>query len=101
MRPRDNPALQRTGRAEPSLRFQRGSVPGRPLNADPLFGRGNALWKLYPYVGPAHLAKQANSETPRLHVEDAASLAAWVTKQPEIESDGTLTVTFVVLPDGL
>src|SRR5436189_5843183 len=33
----DNHALQRTGRAERSLRIERGSAPGRPLNAGPLF----------------------------------------------------------------
>lgn len=57
------------------------------------------MWKLYPYVGPAHLAKQASSDTPRFRVHDAASLAAWVTKQ--LGAEGTLPVTFVVLPDGL
>jgi hypothetical protein len=61
----------------------------------------NALWKLYPYVGPAHLAKHASSDTPRHHVDSAAALAAWVAEQPGTESDGTLTVTFVVLRDGL
>ena len=57
--------------------------------------------KLYPYVSPAHLARQANSETHRLRVDIAATLAAWVVEQPGTEPDGTLTVTFVVLPDGL
>jgi hypothetical protein len=47
------------------------------------------------------LAKQSSSDTPRFGVEDSGSLAAWMTKQPGTESDGTLTVTFVVLPDGL
>ena len=59
------------------------------------------VWKLYPYVGPTHLAKQANTETPRLRVHNAAKLAAWVAEQPSTEADGTLTVTFVVMPDGL
>jgi hypothetical protein len=59
------------------------------------------LWKLYPYVGPAHLAKHPSSDTPRLRVDNAAMLAAWVSGQLGTESDGTLTVTFVVLPDGL
>jgi hypothetical protein len=59
------------------------------------------LGKLYPYVGPVHLAKHANSESPRLRVESAATLAAWVVEQPGTDADGTLTVTFVVLPDGL
>ena len=36
--------LQRTGRAERSSSFQRGSVPGRPLNADPL-SAGGVKWK--------------------------------------------------------
>ncbi len=59
------------------------------------------MWKLYPYVGPTHLAKQASSDTPRLRVDDAALLASWVAEQPGTDPDGTLTVTFVVLPDGL
>lgn len=59
------------------------------------------MWKLYPYVGPAHLAKHAEGQSPRLRVDGAAALAAWAAQQPGIESDGTLTVTFVVLPDGL
>jgi hypothetical protein len=65
----------------------------------PLCGRGDTLWKLYPYVGPAHLAKQASSDTPRLRVDSIATLAAWLLKQPG--ADESLTVTFVVLPDGL
>ena len=59
------------------------------------------MWKLYPYVGPAHLANHASSDTPRLRVDSAAVLAAWMAEQPGIASDGTLIVTFVVLPDGL
>lgn len=57
--------------------------------------------KLYAYVGPAHLAKHATSDTPRLRVESGAALAAWLVKQPGTGADGALTVTFVVLPDGL
>ena len=59
------------------------------------------MWKLYPYVGPAHLVKKASSDMPRLRVGDAASLAEWVMAQPDTKSDGSLTVTFVVLSDGL
>ena len=59
------------------------------------------MWKLYRYVGPAHLAKHANSETARLRVDSASPVAAWVAEQPGTDADGTLTVTFVVLPDGL
>lgn len=57
--------------------------------------------KLYPYVGPSHLAQLANANSPRLHVLDNASLSKWVVNQPEGDSGDTLTVTFVVLPDGL
>ena len=57
--------------------------------------------KLYPYVGPAHQANHATSESPRLRVEGAAALAAWVVQRPEADADDTLTATFVVLPDGL
>ena len=53
--------------------------------------------RLYHYVGPAHLAKLASSVSPRLHVADAATLSDWIA----LHSNGTLTVTFVVLPDGL
>ena len=56
--------------------------------------------KLYPYVGPAHLAKLASSTSSRLHVADAATLRDWIAQQPDGHPDGTLTVTFVVLPDG-
>jgi hypothetical protein len=57
--------------------------------------------KLYPYVGPAHLAKQASSDTPRLRVDSAGGLAEWIAVQPGIQRDGSLTVTFVILSDGL
>ena len=67
------------------------------LRLDP----GDTLLKLYPYVGPAHLARDANAETARLRVDSAATLAAWVVAPSGADADGTLTVTFVVLPDGL
>ena len=57
--------------------------------------------KLYPYVGPAHLATFANAGSPRARVVNAADTAAWVAKQPGLVSGGALTVTFVVLSDGL
>jgi hypothetical protein len=57
--------------------------------------------KLYSYVGPAHLAKHASSNAPRFRVSDRAAAAEWVAKQGGAASDGTLTVTFVVLRDGL
>ena len=57
--------------------------------------------KLYSYVGPAHLAKHATSEAPRFRVSDSAAAAAWVAKQGGAASDATLTVTFVVVGDGL
>ena len=59
------------------------------------------MWKLYPYVGPAHLAKHAGSDAVRFRVNDLAEFAAWAVGQSGLETDGTLTVTFVVLPDGL
>ena len=59
------------------------------------------MWKLYPYVGPAHLAKHAEWDTPRLHVRDAAGVVGWAAEQPAAVPDRRLTVTFVVLPDGI
>ena len=56
--------------------------------------------KLYRYVGPAHLARHAASDTPRWRIANASDAAAWIAAQPGAE-DGTLTMTFVVLPDGL
>ena len=64
-------------------------------------GTSDALLKLYPYVGPAHLANRASAETLRLRVDSQVTLAAWVIEQSETDADGRLTVTFVVLPDGL
>lgn len=57
--------------------------------------------KLYAYVGPANLARLANSASPRLRVDSEAALAAWLVEQSSRNSDGTFTVTFTVLPDGL
>lgn len=57
--------------------------------------------KHYAYVGPAHLVKLASTDSPRTRVVSAADVAAWVATQSDLEADGTLTVTFVVLPDGL
>lgn len=57
--------------------------------------------KLYAYVGPTHLATLAESGVPRYRVESHSALAAWLSGQPDAEADGTLTVTFVALPDGL
>ena len=57
--------------------------------------------KLYPYVGPAHLAKHAASDSPRFRMASGAEVAEWMEKQRETASEGTLTVTFVVLADGL
>jgi hypothetical protein len=57
--------------------------------------------KRYPYVGPAELAKHATADTPRCRAESAAAVASWTLAQPDLASDRTLTVTFVVLPDGL
>ena len=62
---------------------------------------GDTVLKLYPYVGPAYLARHASAETARLHVDSATTLAAWVVARSGADGDGTLTVTFVVLPDGL
>lgn len=45
--------------------------------------------------------KHANAGSPRIHVVNDADTAAWVVKQPGLGEDGSLTVTFVVLPDGL
>ena len=59
------------------------------------------MWKLYPYVGPEHLAKHANSDTPRRRVNNPASLAAWVEEQAGPHRNDSITLTFVVLPDGL
>src|SRR5947207_3237886 len=42
-RPGHNQTLHWTGPAKRSLSFERGSAPGRPLNADPLSGIGDAL----------------------------------------------------------
>lgn len=63
--------------------------------------RESSMLKLYPYVGPAHLAKLASSDTPRLRVDNAATLTTWAAKQSRTEAGEELTVTFVVLPDGL
>jgi hypothetical protein len=57
--------------------------------------------KLYQYVGPAHLAKHAKDNSPRFHIETATGAAAWVAEQSGVASDVTLTVTFLVLSDGL
>ena len=57
--------------------------------------------KLYRYIGPADLAKHANSNSARIQVVDNAWTAEWLSKQPDLASDNTLRVTFVVLPDGL
>ncbi len=59
------------------------------------------MWKVYPYVGPPQLAKHANSDTPRLHVDHAETLAKWLIEQPDMSVEDSLTVTFVILPDGL
>jgi hypothetical protein len=57
--------------------------------------------KLYRYVGPAELAKRAESDTPRAHIDSAEALAAWIQRQAGVGTNRTLTVTFVILPDGL
>lgn len=59
------------------------------------------MLKLYPYVGPARLAKLAAAGSPRFHVTTAAATAAWLATQPDSDAGGTLTLTFVVLPNGL
>ena len=43
------------------------------------------MWKLYQYVGPAHLVKHASSKSPRLRVDSEATLAAWLDQHSAAE----------------
>jgi hypothetical protein len=72
----DNAARQRTGRAERSAYLQRGSVPGRPLNADPLSNAG----------GPAMVIRATKTE---LDIEGSQrELAALADRIERIVADG-------------
>ena len=58
--------------------------------------------RLYRYVGPPQVAaRAAAAPSPRLHATSAAAVAAWVAAHPDRDAGGGVTVTFVVLPDGL
>lgn len=57
--------------------------------------------KLYPYVGPAEIARLAETRTIRHCVTSAAETHQWIGSQPEFDKRGGQTLTFVVLPDGL
>ena len=56
--------------------------------------------RTYRYVGPASLAKLAAADSQRVHVTSTRAAIAYLANHPDTE-DRSLTVTFVVLPDGL
>lgn len=56
--------------------------------------------RLYPYIGPQHLAKLAEVESTRWHVDSINKLAVWLAEHSDSLSRN-VTVTFVVLSDGL
>lgn len=55
--------------------------------------------RLYAYVGPTALARNATCDTPRLLVHEIPPLVTWL--KPLADEGDEVTVTFVVLPDGL
>ena len=57
--------------------------------------------KLYPYVGPKHIAGRARSDSPRSRIASQADALDWASTQGDPNPDESFTATFVVLPDGL
>jgi hypothetical protein len=57
--------------------------------------------RTYRYVGPAQIAKLAQSNSPRVPLRSSSELQQWRTTLPRPGRDEMITMTFVVLDDGL
>ena len=55
----------------------------------------------YQYAGPSEIFKLAGSSSPRVELKSAADLKRWRASLPNQRHGETLTLTFVVLPEGL
>ena len=56
--------------------------------------------ELYSYVGPAEIANAANMGTPRRMIETACDVRSWVNDDPQLDSTGAFTATFIIDSDG-